>query len=409
MPLTYPLDAHHPAGRTTFSSHAPDVHRGCTATRSSEQSFHSVWTLLRSCVKRHCDRWRDNRMSGALRWSSVVVVVAAAALCGATGQEMQPRRHIGQNMDVAAQGAGVRSGMRVYRGPQVLGEGGRLMTREERRRLRVERRQARKERRRQKHDGRREEAEAVVEEPEEEVDLVWLRANLSSLWEEFRAFTRLQGRPQEGRGSGQRGYTSPPEEEQVPLCTPEVDGCRDSEGRGDMQQPWHVSLRTCQCSDHTCQLYDGMPCGGPSRGQCRCGKCMCRPDHGGEDCSCPTHTHACISQGDNTVCSNKGVCECGRCRCGDGYKGMYCEDSVYAARVCETLKACVLCKAWGRELAKCEQCQITISIVDMLEPSMTTCVMVNSGCILKYSYVPQAANVYSVLLERNNECPPLIE
>lgn len=48
------------------------------------------------------------------------------------------------------------------------------------------------------------------------------------------------------------------------------------------------------------------------------------------------------------------------------FKGMYCEDSVYAARVCETLKACVLCKAWGRELAKCEQCQITISIVDML-------------------------------------------
>lgn len=48
------------------------------------------------------------------------------------------------------------------------------------------------------------------------------------------------------------------------------------------------------------------------------------------------------------------------------YKGMYCEDSVYAARVCETLKACVLCKAWGRELTKCDQCQITISVVDML-------------------------------------------
>lgn len=45
---------------------------------------------------------------------------------------------------------------------------------------------------------------------------------------------------------------------------------------------------------------------------------------------------------------------------------MYCEDSVYAARVCETLKACVLCKAWGRELTKCDQCQITISVVDML-------------------------------------------
>ncbi|XP_045120037.1 integrin beta-7-like [Portunus trituberculatus] len=360
-------------------------------------------------------------MSGALRWSAVVVMMAAAALCGATSQDIQLRRgQMGQTMDVAAQGAGVRPGMRLYRGLQVLGEDGRLMTREERRRLRVERRQARKERRRQKHDGRREEAEAVADEPEEVVDLVWLRANLSSLWEEFRAFTRLQDRPLDGRGNSQRGYTNPPEEVQVPLCTPEVDGCRDSEDGeicsnhgtchcGHCQCQSEYYGRTCQCSDHTCQLYDGMPCGGHSRGQCRCGKCMCRPDHGGEDCSCPTHTHACISPGDNTVCSNKGVCECGRCRCGDGYKGMYCEDSVYAARVCETLKACVLCKAWGRELAKCEQCQITISIVDMLEPSMTTCVMVNSGCILKYSYVPQAANVYSVLLERNNECPSIIE
>lgn len=361
-------------------------------------------------------------MSGALRWGSVVVLVAAAAaLSAATGQEAQLRRQMGSSLDVAVQGGGLRSTVRQYRGPQVQGENSRLMTREERRRLREERRQARKERRRQKHDGRREETEAVEEEPEEEVvDLVWLRANLSSLWEEFRAFTSQQGRAQESREDGSRPRAAQQEEDEVPLCTPALDGCRDSDdgeicsnhgtchcGHCQCQPEYYGS--TCQCSDHTCQLYDGMPCGGPSRGQCRCGKCMCRPDHVGEDCSCPTHTHACISPGDHAVCSNKGVCECGRCRCGDGFKGMYCEDSVYAARVCETLKACVLCKAWGRELPKCAQCQITISTVDMLEPSMTTCVMVNSGCILKYSYVSQAANVYSVLLERNNECPALIE
>ncbi|MPC18453.1 hypothetical protein E2C01_011339 [Portunus trituberculatus] len=205
-------------------------------------------------------------MSGALRWSAVVVMMAAAALCGATSQDIQLRRgQMGQTMDVAAQGAGVRPGMRLYRGLQVLGEDGRLMTREERRRLRVERRQARKERRRQKHDGRREEAEAVADEPEEVVDLVWLRANLSSLWEEFRAFTRLQDRPLDGRGNSQRGYTNPPEEVQVPLCTPEVDGCRDSEDGeicsnhgtchcGHCQCQSEYYGRTCQCSDHTCQL-----------------------------------------------------------------------------------------------------------------------------------------------------------
>lgn len=34
----------------------------------------------------------------------------------------------------------------------------------------------------------------VEEEPQEEevVDLAWLRANLSSLWQEFRALSRLQ-------------------------------------------------------------------------------------------------------------------------------------------------------------------------------------------------------------------------
>lgn len=322
--------------------------------------------------------------------------------------------------------------------------GARATTREERRRLREERRQARKERRRQRHDERREEAEGVAaageeaeEQQEEEVvvDLMWLRANLSSLWQEFRALARLQrsrafhsqygkGRAQAGREGGHRVHTHPgpppQEEESEDTCPTDADGCRDAPGGaicngrgachcGHCQCEAEYYGSTCQCSDHTCQRYDGMPCGGPSRGQCRCGECMCRADYVGEACGCPTSTQSCIHPGQQAVCSNQGTCECGRCRCGDGYKGMYCEDSVYAARVCETLKACVLCKAWGRELTKCDQCQITISVVDMLEPSMTTCVMVNSGCILKYSYVAEATNAYSVLLERNNECPPLIE
>ena len=58
--------------------------------------------------------------------------------------EMQPRvRRLGQGLDVAAQEGGVRSAVRLYRGPQVQGESGPLMNREQRRRLRVERRLAR--------------------------------------------------------------------------------------------------------------------------------------------------------------------------------------------------------------------------------------------------------------------------
>lgn len=45
---------------------------------------------------------------------------------------------------------------------------------------------------------------------------------------------------------------------------------------------------------------------------------------------------------------------------------MYCEETVYAAGVCEKLKSCVLCKAWKRELSTCDQCQITVTVVNNL-------------------------------------------
>ncbi|KAK4288945.1 hypothetical protein Pmani_038062 [Petrolisthes manimaculis] len=169
--------------------------------------------------------------------------------------------------------------------------------------------------------------------------------------------------------------------------------------------------------------YDGMSCGGPSRGQCRCGACMCRQGYIGEACECPTDTSTCIQpnhhhqqqqdqqhhQQGPSVCSNKGTCQCGRCRCEDGYKGMFCEDTVYAAGVCEKLRSCVLCQAWRRELISCNHCQVSLHVVESLEPSMTTCVMVNAGCIMKYSYQDHHNNSYTVKLQRNSDCPPQIE
>ncbi|KAG7171784.1 Integrin beta-4-like [Homarus americanus] len=300
---------------------------------------------------------------------------------------------------------------------------GRSLTREERRRQREARRQERiqrrEDRRRQKQSVQRVGQEPGDEEPDQVVDLVWLRANLSSLWREFRAFTRQQGRGHNHRGSVQRGHSDTMGvTEDHSLCPTGVESCQAADGQicsghgecscGHCQcEPEHYGSK-CQCNDHTCQLYDGMSCGGPSRGQCRCGGCMCRSGYIGEACNCPTQTQICINPGDKNICSNKGTCECGRCHCEDGYKGMYCEDTVYAAGVCEKLKPCVLCKAGMRGSPTCDQCQITVTAVNNLEPSMTTCVMVNSGCILKYSYIAQTSNAYTVLLERNNECPSQI-
>ncbi|ROT75678.1 integrin beta 6 [Penaeus vannamei] len=258
---------------------------------------------------------------------------------------------------------------------------------------------------------------------QEVINMEWMRANLSSLWVVVRELSRQHARfvghrGHVGRGRG-HGSVGPVVGEGHPSCPVGDDDCRmeGSEvcgGHGECScghcicHPGFYGTY-CQCSDHTCPLYDGMKCGGPTRGQCRCGGCVCRPGYTGEACDCPTDTLGCVGSANGTICSAQGTCECGRCRCDDGYKGMYCEDTVYAAGVCEKLKPCVLCKAWNRDLLLCADCQITITMVDKLEPAKNTCVMVNSGCILKYSYIPQGPDAYTVLVPRDMQCPPKSE
>ncbi|XP_068250570.1 integrin beta pat-3-like [Palaemon carinicauda] len=249
------------------------------------------------------------------------------------------------------------------------------------------------------------------------IDLEWVRANLSALWSVVRSLTRQQGRPFIHRGSRGRHHhsgvvASPPDPD---ACPGTEDACRSEGtelcgGHGVCScghcfcTPGYYGT-FCQCDDHSCPVYDGMTCGGPSRGQCRCGGCVCRPGYAGDSCDCPTETQTCFSPDSDEICSGKGTCSCGRCRCNDGHKGMYCEDTVYAAGVCEKLKSCVMCRAWNRDLPSCAHCQITVTTVESLEPSMTTCVMVNSGCLLQFSYIPQTADAYTVLVPRDMACP----
>ncbi|XP_063594664.1 uncharacterized protein LOC134771632 [Penaeus indicus] len=276
-----------------------------------------------------------------------------------------------------------------------------------------------------RHSGREAQGSSRVDNQhsQEVINMEWMRANLSSLWVVVRELSRQHARfvghrGHAGRGRG-HGSVGPVIGEGHPSCPVGDDDCRmeGSEvcgGHGECScghcicHPGYYGTY-CQCSDHTCPLYDGMKCGGPTRGQCRCGGCVCRPGYTGEACDCPTDTLGCVGSANGTICSAQGTCECGRCRCDDGYKGMYCEDTVYAAGVCEKLKPCVLCKAWNRDLLICADCQITITMVDNLEPAKNTCVMVNSGCILKYSYIPQGPDAYTVLVPRDMQCPPKTE
>ncbi|KAK7083030.1 hypothetical protein SK128_009241 [Halocaridina rubra] len=250
------------------------------------------------------------------------------------------------------------------------------------------------------------------------IDIEWMRANLSSLWSVVRALSRQQGRTFFHRGGGRGKYHHSGAAADIPSpesCPGGEEACKgDSDitcgghgvcacGRCFCQPGYYGTF--CQCDDHSCPVYDGMPCGGPSRGQCRCGGCVCRNGYNRESCDCPTETQTCIQPGSGVTCSGEGSCECGRCKCGDGHKGMYCEDTVYAASVCEKLKSCVMCRAWNRDLPSCHSCQITVTTVESLEPSMTTCVMVNSGCLLQFSYIPETAESYNVLVPKDMTCP----
>ena len=65
----------------------------------------------------------------------------------------------------------------------------------------------------------------------------------------------------------------------------------------------------CQCSNMTCARYNGEICGGPERGQCDCGSCVCEKGWTGIACGkeCQKSTDQCYDPNDPTevfiVCS----------------------------------------------------------------------------------------------------------
>ncbi|CAL4066399.1 unnamed protein product, partial [Meganyctiphanes norvegica] len=250
-------------------------------------------------------------------------------------------------------------------------------------------------------------------QPSGPIDLQWLAANMSSLWHVVRNLQHhMTNRHQKVRGpNGRRGQPETTGEE----CPGGDDACRGEEdssvcsshgvcdcGNCDCNPGFYGTY--CQCNDHSCPAYNGMACGGPSRGQCRCSDCVCRPGYVGDACECSTDTSSCHKDSEDQLCSNQGTCECGTCKCNDGYQGLYCEDNVYDAGVCERLKPCVLCKAWNKEIPQCVECQVTLSMVDSLEPGMKTCVMVSKGCLLQYSYNAEPGGAYSVQVPKNMTC-----
>ncbi|XP_057293843.1 integrin beta-1-A-like isoform X2 [Hydractinia symbiolongicarpus] len=112
-----------------------------------------------------------------------------------------------------------------------------------------------------------------------------------------------------------------------------------------------ITGRYCECNNFGCPRYEGKVCGGPGRGVCECGRCICKEAFLGENCGavdCTAGRVNCISDlATNTVCNKNGKCACDRCECDTGYKGELCEKCVSCPGKCSDSKDCVRCLAFG--------------------------------------------------------------
>uniref|UniRef100_A0A8C5L898 Integrin beta n=1 Tax=Jaculus jaculus TaxID=51337 RepID=A0A8C5L898_JACJA len=217
------------------------------------------------------------------------------------------------------------------------------------------------------------------------------------------------------------------------------------------------SGKTCNCS--TGSLSDTQPClregedkPCSGRGECQCGHCVCYGEgrFEGHFCEydnfqCPRTSgflcngelqsfgwcwggagkdgtqsaHYCLlwSQG---ICNGRGFCECGRCHCNTQslYTDTTCEINYSAIRLglCEDLRSCVQCQAWGTGEKKgrtCEQCSFKVKMVDELkkaEEVVEYCSFRDEDDDCTYSYTVEGDGSpgpnSTVLVHRKKDCPP---
>ncbi|KAM8945882.1 integrin beta-4 [Pelodytes ibericus] len=173
----------------------------------------------------------------------------------------------------------------------------------------------------------------------------------------------------------------------------------------------------CQYNNFQCPRTGGFMCN--ARGSCYMGACVCESGWEGPGCECPISNQTCLDR-NGGLCNNRGKCVCGRCQCDteSQYTDATCEFT-YSLRllgVCEDIRTCVQCQAWGsgeKKGKKCEECDIKIKMVEELKK-------VNEGtekctfrdedddCTYHYSVDTQTAVMtnYTVLVQNKKECPP---
>ncbi|NXE26377.1 ITB4 protein, partial [Ardeotis kori] len=171
----------------------------------------------------------------------------------------------------------------------------------------------------------------------------------------------------------------------------------------------------CQYDVLQCPRTSGFLCN--DRGRCSKGACVCQSGWEGPGCECPTSNDTCIDSRGG-ICNNHGRCECGRCICDKAslYTSSTCEISYSLGfqAVCESIRDCVRCQAWGPGNTKgnCSTCHLQIQMVEELkkEEASEYCSFQDEEDDCTYHYTlegdPTVLPNTTVQVQKKKECPP---
>ncbi|XP_072795685.1 integrin beta-4 isoform X5 [Vicugna pacos] len=173
----------------------------------------------------------------------------------------------------------------------------------------------------------------------------------------------------------------------------------------------------CEYDNFQCPRTSGFLCN--DRGRCSMGQCECEPGWTGLSCDCPLSNATCIDS-NGGICNGRGYCECGRCHCNQQslYTDTTCEINYSAIRLglCEDLRSCVQCQAWGTGEKKgrtCKECSFKVKMVDELkkaEEVVEYCSFRDEDDDCTYSYTVEGDGApgpnSTVLVQRRKDCPP---
>ncbi|KAM7133801.1 integrin beta-2 [Molossus nigricans] len=172
----------------------------------------------------------------------------------------------------------------------------------------------------------------------------------------------------------------------------------------------------CECDNMNCERYNGKICGGIERGECRCGKCLCKPGYESSACQCHKSTDGCRNLR-GSVCSGRGQCLCNVCQCDRGYQLPFCEECPGCPSPCSKYISCAECLKFdkGPTMKTCNvECQNLKLLSDPHEsgrsknPKLTRkCKEQDSeGCWVTYTlWQVDGRDTYDIHVDDIRECP----